>query len=277
MKQVLDHLQYRFLKFLAPHAPGPDGQEAGTHAGSDKVAHLLGPAFLEEIRGKTVIDFGCGYGRQSVEIAATAGRVIGLDIRESVLEQARVTASRASVSHKCTFAKQTDERADIVVSLDAFEHFGDPARVLQQMFDLLKPGGMLIVSFGPTWLHPRGGHLFSVFPWAHLLFSERALLRWRADFRQDGATRFREVAGGLNQITIRGFESLAAAGPFESVEIELVPIRRLRAIHCRLTREWTSALVRARLTKPSQASNSAAGEHINLRSTPQSDSANTAR
>jgi hypothetical protein len=56
-----------------------------------------------------------------------------------------------------------------------------------------------------------GGHLFSVFPWAHLIFSEQALIRWRSDFKSDGATRFSEVAGGLNQMTIRRFERLIAA------------------------------------------------------------------
>ena len=77
------------------------------------------------------------------------------------------------------------------------------------MFDLLKPGGLLIASFGPTWYHPLGGHLVSVFPWAHLIFSETALMGWRSGIRADGAKRFHEVEGGLNQMTIRRFEQLA--------------------------------------------------------------------
>ncbi len=97
-------------------------------------------------------------------------------------------------------------KAEVIVSLDSFEHFGDPAGVLAVMHDLLKPGGVIIATFGPTWYHPLGGHLFSVFPWAHLLFSEQALIRWRADIRSDGATRFGEVEGGLNQMTIARFE-----------------------------------------------------------------------
>lgn len=75
------------------------------------------------------------------------------------------------------------------------------------MSALLEPKGEVIASFGPTWYHPLGGHLFSVFPWAHLLFSEKALLRWRSDFKTDGATHFGEVAGGLNQMTVDRFEN----------------------------------------------------------------------
>ncbi len=108
-----------------------------------------------------------------------------------------------------------------------------------------------MISFGPTWYHPLGGHLFSVFPWAHLLFSERALLRWRSGFRSDGATRFREVEGGLNQMTIRRFEKIVEMSPFRFVEFEAVPIRKLRLFHNRLTREFTSAIVRCRLAKRS--------------------------
>src|SRR5262249_6321332 len=70
-----------------------------------------------------------------------------------------------------------------------------PAAILLTMFDLLKPGGVLVASFGPTWYHPLGGHLVSVFPWAHLIFSENALMRWRSSIRSDGAKRFHEVEG----------------------------------------------------------------------------------
>jgi hypothetical protein len=47
----------------------------------------------------------------------------------------------------------------------------------------LNPGGEVAASFGPTWYHPLGAHLFGVFPWAHLISSEEALIRWRSDFR----------------------------------------------------------------------------------------------
>jgi SAM-dependent methyltransferase len=145
--------------------------------------------------------------------------------------------------------KEPKERADIVVSLDAFEHFTDPAEILRNMSRLLQPGGEVVVCFGPTWYHPLGGHLFSVFPWAHLIFSEQALIRWRSAFKTDGATRFSEVAGGLNQMTIKKFEALIEGGPFTLASLELVPIRRLRLLHNRLTREFTTAVVRGRLVR----------------------------
>jgi SAM-dependent methyltransferase len=211
---------------------------------------LLGVEFFQSIQHKTVLDFGCGGGAEAVEMAQQgATRVIGLDIREEVLEPARRRALEAAVADKCVFVSSTSMLADVIVSLDAFEHFAEPAEILKTMDALLAPEGQIFVSFGPTWYHPLGGHLFSVFPWAHIIFGERALIRWRSRFKADGATKFSEVAGGLNQMTIRKFEKLIASSPFELTSLELVPIRRLQILQSRLTREFTTAIVRCRLTK----------------------------
>ena len=106
-------------------------------------------------------------------------------------------------------------------------HFADPAGILRITNTLLPPTGEVLVSFGTTWYHPWGGHLFSVFPWAHLIFSEKALIRWRSTFKTDGATRFSEVAGGPNQMTIAKFEELVAGSPLRFASLELVPITKL--------------------------------------------------
>jgi SAM-dependent methyltransferase len=211
---------------------------------------MLGADFFTRIAGKVVIDFGCGEGADAVEMAGKgAKRVIGIDIRADVLQTARQKALAAGVQDTCLFAYSTKELADIVVSVDAFEHFADPAEILRIMDALLQPAGEALVSFGPTWYHPLGGHLFSVFPWAHLIFGEKALIRWRSTFKTDGATRFGEVAGGLNKMTIAEFEKLTAGSPLKLAGLELVPIGKLRRFSNRLTREFTTAVVRCRLVK----------------------------
>ena len=172
--------------------------------------------------------------------------MIGIDIQECRLESARKNAERTGVQN-CIFVCSTKEKADVVVSIDAFEHFDRPATILEAMEELLAPGAEILVSFGPTWYHPLGGHLFSVFPWAHLLFSEAALMRWRSDFKTDGATHFSEVAGGLNRITIREFGRIVGATSLRILEFKPVPIRRMRWLHNRITREFTTAIVKCRL------------------------------
>jgi SAM-dependent methyltransferase len=246
---LLTQLQYRVLRIVAPAATTMMVQAAYT--GRSKLRTLLGDALLEDVRDRDVLDFGCGEGSEAVEMAGVARSVYGLDILPQSLAVAREQAARAGVADRCTFGMTPPAHpVHVIVSLDSFEHFDDPAGVLRQMFELLTPGGQVLISFGPTWYHPLGGHLFSVFPWAHLIFSEAALIRWRHDHRSDGATRFREVEGGLNQMTIRRFERLADASGFTVEHLEAVPIRRLGWLHMRLTREFTTAIVRARMRKP---------------------------
>ena len=224
--------------------------EADPYANRSKLRTLLGDEWLAQLRGCTVIDFGCGEGSEVVELTSLgADRVIGLDIQERLLRVGRERAEKANCLDRVEFTTEWSGQADVIVSLDAFEHFDDPAGILRVMHGLLKPGGRVITSFGPTWYHPLGGHLFSVFPWAHLVFSERALIRWRSDFKSDGATRFSEVAGGLNQMTIARFERLVAESPFVVERVEPVPIRKLAPLHNRLTREFTTSVVRAVLRR----------------------------
>jgi len=184
---MLDDLQYRILRKISPGVP-PATVDGASCEGRPKVGVLLGDDFLKMIQDKTVIDFGCGEGAEALDIARHgAKKVIGLDIRPQALERARGRAIAAGLDDRCEFSTSTNTKAEVILSLDAFEHFADPAAILDIMHSLLDPTGCVIVSFGPTWYHPLGGHLFSVFPWAHLIFSEPALLRWRADLRNDGA------------------------------------------------------------------------------------------
>lgn len=245
---MLEALEYRLLKIIAPSEPR--GSNGRAYSGKSKLKALLGDDIFEFTKNKIVIDFGCGTGQQSVELAANgASLVVGVDIQDQLLELARHRARLAGVQDRCVFSTNASECADVIISLDGFEHFSNPTQILSDMWELLKPGGCLVASFGPTWYHPLGGHLFSVFPWAHLIFSEKALIRWRNDIRDDGAERFEDVAGGLNRMTIGEFLEIVRASSFRENYIKAIPIRRLSAFHNRLTREFTTSTVRCRLKK----------------------------
>jgi SAM-dependent methyltransferase len=240
---------YRLLRWLKP---GSEFQNAGESLASyiPVIHRVIGSDGWESLRDKTILDFGCGIGVGSIEMARHgARRVIGLDIREDVLAVAKKSAEEAGVSEICTFRRELDEPVDVIVSKDAFEHFEDPAGVLRTMHGMLRDDGFVLLSFGPTWYHPLGGHLFSVFPWSHLLFSEEAQIRWRSDFKTDGATRFGEVAGGLNMLTIKKFVNLVHESDFRFQSFHPVPIKPLAWAHNRLTRECTTAVIDCTLVK----------------------------
>ena len=245
---MLNEIQFRLLRLIAPHLPST--MSGGAYAGKSKLQILL-PGIKEEIRNRVVLDFGCGPGAEVREMALLgAKRVIGLDSSEKWLSVAREQAEKAGVADKCEFVNSIAKPVEIIVSLDCFEHFANPEGILQSMYSVLEPGGCVLLSFGPTWYHPLGGHLFSVFPWAHIVLREQALIRWRAQFKSDGASKFHEVEGGLNQMTIRRFEHILKNSPFVVEYMELVPIRKLKPLYSRITREFLTAIVRCRLRKP---------------------------
>jgi SAM-dependent methyltransferase len=236
---------YRLLRWIHPGDPPSESERAPS---GGRLEGIFGGGLREAVRDRTVIDWGCGAGREVVELAKMgATHVIGLDVRDEQLDLGRRRAEAEGVSEFCSFTTSSDVKADAIVSIDAFEHFADPAGVLVAMADRLAPGARVWVSFGPPWLHPRGGHLFSVFPWAHLVFSEGALLRWRSDIRSDGATRFHEVEGGLNQMTVRRFREYVESSPLEIEAFEAIPIRMVRPLHNRWTQEFFTSVVRCRL------------------------------
>jgi SAM-dependent methyltransferase len=243
-------LAYKFLRWRYPGGKGvPMSQNDPFEArGISKLKTYFGDDIFEQLRNKTVMDFGCGEGRNAIELAMNGCRkVIGIDIQEAYLASATTKADALGLKDKVCFVKEYPEKVDVIVTTDSMEHFADPLRILEVMRGHLHPNGYVMVQFGPTWYHPYGGHGFSVFPWAHLLFTEQSLIRWRSDFKTDGAKRFGEVAGGLNQLSIAKWESLVKRCPFQMCEYNLVPIRAARRAHCTLTRELLTSVVVAKL------------------------------
>jgi len=170
------------------------------------------PDFLDKIRGKRIVDFGCGGGYQSVAMALNgAEQVVGFDINTSSLRRAQQLAASTNVGSAVKFqspAKEDLREAfDIVISLNSFEHFSESASVLSQMGALVRPGGRIYIVFGPLWYSPYGSHMhyFCKVPWVNLLFAEDTVMKVRSRFRDDGATRYEEVEGGLNRMTVSKF------------------------------------------------------------------------
>lgn len=241
-----------FGYLLLRRLTGPDGPRdpctAAAYRGRSKLEVLFSPRIWDRVRGKVVIDFGCGYGAEAIDAARHgAAKVIGIDIREDVLAVARAAADAAGVGDRCRFVREAGEQADLILCIDSFEHFDRPAEILERMRQLVKDDGSVLASFGPPWCHPFGGHLFSVFPWAHLIFTEEALMRWWSDHKSDGATRFAEIAGGLNQMTVGKFRRLLAQSAFDVERFEAVPIRRLRRLYTARTQEFLTSIVQCEL------------------------------
>ncbi len=165
------------------------------------------PSFRESLRGKRVLDYGCGDGFQSVAAAKAGAReVLGVDISEARLGFAR-DLKRVNGADNVEFAKRISGTYDVVLSLDAIEHFVAPEENMLEMKSALTKGGRIFATFGPLWFAPFGHHMnfFARVPWLNLLFSEKTVYRVRSIYRTDGHTSY---IPDLNKMTVKKFEAL---------------------------------------------------------------------
>jgi hypothetical protein len=118
-------------------------------------------------------------------------------------------------------------KTDIAFSKDAFEHIQFPLDCLRKIHECLVPGGVLATIFGPLWLSPWGAHMqgFTHIPWVHFLFPEQVVLDVRTElFRPDEpVTRYEDIRGSLNRITIKKFNQYATQIGFEIQATRLNP------------------------------------------------------
>lgn len=99
-----------------------------------------------------VLDVACGPGIVSCHLARTARSVIGVDLTEAMLDQARINQSQQGLENiSWTRADVTrlpfpDRRFSLVVSRYAFHHLLDPRRVLDEMLRVCSPTGRIAVA-----------------------------------------------------------------------------------------------------------------------------------
>ena len=159
--------------------------------GDMRPLHELNPvrlAYVERsgtLRGRTVLDVGCGGGLLSEAMAVAGATVAGLDQASELLDVARLHALESGVpvdyrletaeAHAVTHAG----RYDVVTCMEMLEHVPDPASVIAALAVLVRPGGHVFVSTinrNPrAWLQavvaaeyvlrllPRGTHAYDKF------------------------------------------------------------------------------------------------------------------
>jgi ubiquinone/menaquinone biosynthesis C-methylase UbiE len=127
-------------------------------------------AFLAEIParygigpGMTLLDLGCGKGREACELAKQLGcHVIGVDALKETLELAR-DRSKEGLEGQVTLVCGSmdalplpDASIDFIWCRDAFNHTSDMARTLAECARVLRPGGRMMnySALKTDWLEP---------------------------------------------------------------------------------------------------------------------------
>lgn len=100
---------------------------------------------LKFVKGKSVLDYGCGAGYGSYLLADAAKKVTGVDISDESIEYSRNTYSAKNLFFK-TIQDLTDEKFDIIISFQVIEHVFNGKELINQFKKSLNKDGYLFIS-----------------------------------------------------------------------------------------------------------------------------------
>jgi SAM-dependent methyltransferase len=105
-------------------------------------------ALAPDLRGKTVLDLGCGYGENCAEfLKMGASRVVGTDISEKMLAVAQAeTTGIEYIRADLNDLSAITERFDVIFSSLALHYVEGLDKLCRQVAALLIPGGCFIFS-----------------------------------------------------------------------------------------------------------------------------------
>jgi SAM-dependent methyltransferase len=122
-----------------------DNQESDTSEKQFRANTRIDP---EELRGKLVLDAGCGMGRYAEVASRHGARVIGMDLSQAVESARHNLAGRENVQIlqanllKLPFPDQT---FDFIYSIGVLHHTPNCETTFRGLVRLLKPGGTIVI------------------------------------------------------------------------------------------------------------------------------------
>jgi 2-polyprenyl-6-hydroxyphenyl methylase/3-demethylubiquinone-9 3-methyltransferase len=120
--------------------------------------HVLNPCRLQFIQrnailnNKNILDVGCGAGILTESLAENKAHVVGIDASESLISeaQAHAAAKNLDITYKNLPVEEMlpthTGQFDIVTCMELVEHVPDPAKLIADCSQLLKPGGKFFLS-----------------------------------------------------------------------------------------------------------------------------------
>ena len=104
------------------------------------------------LKGKRILDVGCGGGILSESLALEGATVVGIDLAEAGLEVAKLHLLESGLDIDYQFisaeelAESESESFDVIACLEMLEHVPDPSLVIEACSKLVKTDGRVFFS-----------------------------------------------------------------------------------------------------------------------------------
>jgi cyclopropane fatty-acyl-phospholipid synthase-like methyltransferase len=131
------------------------GEDIGQHSWLTAGEQDKFVGWLDLAPGKTLLDVACGAGGPALRIAAITGcSIVGVDVHETAVSNARRLATARDLSSRAAFQTADASRVlpfpdatfDAILCVDAINHLPDRSHVITDWARLLKPTGKILFT-----------------------------------------------------------------------------------------------------------------------------------
>jgi ubiquinone/menaquinone biosynthesis C-methylase UbiE len=117
----------------------------------EKLHHLLRLVPFDRMKGKKVLEVGCGAGTDLVRFARGGAEVVGVDLAESAIELAKKNFAIAGLAADLRVADGErlpfpDQSFDLVYAHGVVQYTADDRALVAEARRVVKPGGLVIVQ-----------------------------------------------------------------------------------------------------------------------------------
>ena len=114
----------------------------------DRLERCLGFK-LPEIKGKNILEIGCGAGRFTEHLVTNKGNIHSIDLSQAVeanLENIGFRPNYQIAQADIYNIPYPNQSFDIVLCLGVLQHTPDPVLSIQKLWEKVKPGGLLVID-----------------------------------------------------------------------------------------------------------------------------------
>lgn len=101
-----------------------------------------------ELKGKSLLDVGCGGGILAESLSKSGAHVTGIDAELTAIEAAKKHAAtqKLTLQYACMPIEECTGQYDVITCMELLEHVSHPECLIEKAASLLKPGGHFFLS-----------------------------------------------------------------------------------------------------------------------------------